>query len=133
MLSSSVIKIDDSVKGGGPNLFTLAITSYSRYKSAYFALFSLASVQKCLISGDIFAPLKEECGRFISGKSKANILLTYLFLEGGKGVTSAWSPLGNFLEGQGGKGVTSAWSPLGNFLEGQAHPNLLSNQVFFFF
>ena len=29
----------------------------------------------------------------------------------------------------GGKGVTSAWSPLGNFLEGQAHPNLSSNQV----
>ena len=33
----------------------------------------------------------------------------------------------------GGKGVTSAWSPLGNFLEGQAHPNLSSNQVFLFF
>ena len=32
-------------------------------------------------------------------------------------------------------GVTSAWSPLGNFLEGQAHPNvfcLSSNQVFLF-
>ena len=25
----------------------------------------------------------------------------------------------------GGKGVTSAWSPLGNFLEGQAHPNVV--------
>ena len=24
----------------------------------------------------------------------------------------------------GGMGVTSAWSPLGNFLEGQAHPNV---------
>ena len=38
----------------------------------------------------------------------------------------------------GGMGVTSAWSPLGNFLEGQAHPNvfafcLSSNQVFLFF
>ena len=33
----------------------------------------------------------------------------------------------------GGKGVTSAWSPLGNFLEGQAHPNLSSNQVCLFF
>ena len=33
-------------------------------------------------------------------------------------------------------GVNSAWSPLGNFLEGQAHPNvfcLSSNQVFLFF
>ena len=30
-------------------------------------------------------------------------------------------------------GVTSAWSPLGNFLEGQAHLNLSSNQVFLFF
>ena len=33
-------------------------------------------------------------------------------------------------------GVTSAWSPLGDFLEGQAHPNvfcLSSNQVFLFF
>ena len=29
--------------------------------------------------------------------------------------------------GGGGKGVTSAWSPLGNFLEGQAHPNPSSN------
>ena len=27
--------------------------------------------------------------------------------------------------GQGGMGVTSAWSPLGNFIEGQAHPNVL--------
>ena len=26
---------------------------------------------------------------------------------------------------RGGKGVTSAWSPLGNFLEGQAHPNVV--------
>ena len=25
----------------------------------------------------------------------------------------------------GGMGVTSAWSPLGNFIEGQAHPNVL--------
>ena len=25
----------------------------------------------------------------------------------------------------GGVGVTSAWSPLGNFIEGQAHPNVL--------
>ena len=38
----------------------------------------------------------------------------------------------------GGMGVTSAWSPLGNFLEGQAHPNVFafclpSNQVFLFF
>ena len=33
----------------------------------------------------------------------------------------------------GGMDVTSAWSPLGNFLEGQAHPNLSSNQVFLFF
>ena len=33
----------------------------------------------------------------------------------------------------GGGGVTSAWSPLGNFLEGQAHSNLSSNQVFLFF
>ena len=30
-------------------------------------------------------------------------------------------------------GVTSAWSPLGNFLEGQVHPNLSLNQVFLFF
>ena len=35
--------------------------------------------------------------------------------------------------GGGGQGVTSAWSPLGNFLEGQAHPNPSSNQVFLFF
>ena len=35
--------------------------------------------------------------------------------------------------GEGGKGVTSAWSPLGNFSEGQAHPNLSSNQVLLFF
>ena len=33
----------------------------------------------------------------------------------------------------GGEGVTSAWSPLGNFLERQAHPNLSSNQVLLFF
>ena len=38
----------------------------------------------------------------------------------------------------GGMGVTSAWSPLGNFSEGQAHTNvfafcLSSNQVFLFF
>ena len=26
---------------------------------------------------------------------------------------------------KGGMGVTSAWSPLGNFIEGQAHPNVL--------
>ena len=38
-----------------------------------------------------------------------------------------------FQDWKGGKGVTSAWSPLGNFLEGQAHPNLSSNQVFLFF
>ena len=30
-------------------------------------------------------------------------------------------------DGGGGQGVTSAWSPLGNFLEGQAHPNPSSN------
>ena len=40
---------------------------------------------------------------------------------------------GQFKILMGGKGVTSAWSPLGNFLEGQAHPNLSSNQVFLFF
>ena len=40
--------------------------------------------------------------------------------------------------GGGGVGVTSAWSPLGNFLEGQAHPNVFaflqfsSNQGFIF-
>ena len=39
----------------------------------------------------------------------------------------------NVFIGGGGKGVTSAWSPLGNFLEGQAHPNLSSNQVLLFF
>ena len=27
--------------------------------------------------------------------------------------------------GRGGGGVTPAWSPLGNFIEGQAHPNVL--------
>ena len=27
---------------------------------------------------------------------------------------------------RGGMGVTSAWSPLGNFLEGQAHPNVFA-------
>ena len=34
---------------------------------------------------------------------------------------------------QGGKGVTSAWSPLGNFLEGQAHPNLHRTRFCYFF
>ena len=34
---------------------------------------------------------------------------------------------------QGGMGVTSAWSPLGNFLEGQAHPNLHRTRFFYFF
>ena len=33
----------------------------------------------------------------------------------------------------GGKCVTSAWSPLGNFLEGQAHPNLHRTKFFYFF
>ena len=33
----------------------------------------------------------------------------------------------------GGKGVTSAWSPLGNFLEGQAHPNLHRTRFCYFF
>ena len=28
--------------------------------------------------------------------------------------------------GGGGMGVTSAWSPLGNFIEGQAHPNVFA-------
>ena len=32
--------------------------------------------------------------------------------------------------GVGGMGVTSAWSPLGNFLEGQAHPNVFAFQQF---
>ena len=32
-----------------------------------------------------------------------------------------------------GKGVTSAWSPLGNFLEGQAHPNLHRTRFCYFF
>ena len=40
---------------------------------------------------------------------------------------------GNIVEHEGEKGVTSAWSSLGNFLEGQAHPNLSSNQVFLLF
>ena len=35
--------------------------------------------------------------------------------------------------GGGGKGVTSAWSPLGNFLEGQAHPNLHQTRFCYFF
>ena len=29
-------------------------------------------------------------------------------------------------KGGGGMGVTSAWSPLGNFIEGQAHPNVFA-------
>ena len=33
----------------------------------------------------------------------------------------------------GGKGVTSAWPPLGNFLEGQAHPNLHRTRFCYFF
>ena len=44
--------------------------------------------------------------------------------------------MSHLLNNSGGMGVTSAWSPLGNFLEGQAHPNvfcLSSNQVFLFF
>ena len=37
------------------------------------------------------------------------------------------------LRGGGGKGVTSAWSPLGNFLEGQVHPNLHRTRFCYFF
>ena len=46
-----------------------------------------------------------------------------------------WAVREQFVSGAGGggKGVTSAWSPLGNFLQGQAHPNLSSNQGFLFF
>ena len=35
------------------------------------------------------------------------------------------SDIFTFNMGGGGMSVTSAWSPLGNFIEGQAHPNVL--------
>ena len=47
--------------------------------------------------------------------------------------------LGYCDDGGGGMGDTSAWSPLGNFIEGQAHPNVFaflqfsSNQGLFIF
>ena len=39
----------------------------------------------------------------------------------------------SLIRDEGGKGVTSAWSPLGNFLEGQAHPNLHRTRFCYFF
>ena len=58
--------------------------------------------------------------------SITNIRLKYVTID-------LWLGYGYISKTTGGKGVTSAWSPLGNFLEGQAHPNLSSNQVFLFF
>ena len=103
---------------------------------------SESSDEEFMIITDSLSSLQALKSQKLNNPIVSNILHMCHYLSGHKDIVSCWVPSHIGIQGNeradvlakaGGKGVTSAWSPLGNFLEGQAHPNLSYNQVFLFF